>query len=90
MLGGDAREDWDGSTMPDSRVMHFWDGELKAGQWFAKNVDGYDGIAWDIYYLYGPEAIWEATPSPVVGSGVTIIGEREQLQRQISTLVRVN
>lgn len=87
MMGGDAREDWDGSTMPDTRVMHFWDGDLKVGQWFAKNFDGYNGVAWDIYYLYGPDAIWEATPSPVVGSGVTIIGERQQLQRQISTLL---
>lgn len=87
MLGGDAREDWNGATMPDARVLHFWDRELHVGRWFAKNLDGYNGIAWEIYYLFGPDAIWEATPSPVVGSGVTIIGERQQLQRQISTLL---
>ncbi|MEO5888339.1 MAG: hypothetical protein ABIQ77_11830 [Anaerolineales bacterium] len=88
MLGGDAREDWDGSTMPDARVIHFWDGELQVGHWFAKNVDGYDGVAWDIYYLYGPDAVWDSVPSPVVDSGQTIYSERQQLQRQISTLLK--
>jgi hypothetical protein len=87
MMGGDAREDWDGSTLPDPRVMHFWDGDFKVGQWFAKNVDGDDGIAWDIYYLFGPEATWETIPSPFAGSGVTIYSEREQLQRQINIVL---
>ena len=87
MMSGDAREEWDGSTLPDPRVMHFWDGDLHVGRWFAKNVDGYDGIAWDIYYLFGPEAVWETVPLPFVGSGVTIYGERQQLQKQISTLL---
>ena len=32
MLGGDSRDDWDGRTMPDPRVIHFWDGEYVAGQ----------------------------------------------------------
>lgn len=88
MLGGDGREDWNGSTMPDSRVTHFWDGDLHVGRWFAKNVDGYDGVAWDIYYLFGPDAKWETIPSPFVGSGVTIYAERAQLQEQIITLLK--
>lgn len=87
MLAGDAREEWDGTIMPDSRVTHFWDGELKVGQWFAKQVDRYDGVAWDIYYLYGPEAVWETAPFPLAGSGGTIIREREKLKMEVSTLV---
>ena len=88
MLAGDAREEWNGTTMPDPRVIHFWDGELKIGQWFAKNVDGYNGVAWDVYYLYGPDAAWETIPSPIMSSGQTIYAERQQLQRQISTLLK--
>jgi hypothetical protein len=57
MLWGDAREEWNGTTTPDPRVMHFWDGELQVGKWFARQVDGYDGTSWDTYYLYGPGAI---------------------------------
>jgi len=87
MLWSDARDKWDGTTMPDARVIHFWDGELQIGQWFAKQADGYDGVAWDIYYLYGPDAIWETIPSPLIGSGRTIYAEREKLKMQVNTLL---
>ena len=85
MLGGDAREEWNGTTLSDPRVMHFWDGETEVGQWFAKQVDGYEGIAWDVYYLYGPDATWESIPSPLIGSGSTIYDERQALKRKVST-----
>ena len=87
MLWSDARAMWNGNTMPDTRVMHFWDGDTLAGQWFAKQVDGYDGIAWDVYYLYGPDATWESIPSPLIRSGGTIYGERETLKTQVNALL---
>ena len=87
MLGGDAREDWDGTAMPDPRVIHFWDGERQIGQWFAEQVEGYRGVSWDTYYLYGSEAKWETVPSLLVGSGGTIYRKREALKMQVSTLV---
>ena len=86
MLAGDAREEWDGNTMPDPRVIHFWDGDRQVGEWFAEEVEGYRGVSWDTYYLYGPDAKWETTPSPLVGSSGTIIQEREQLEMQIQDL----
>jgi hypothetical protein len=88
MLWSDSREMWNGTNMPDPRVTHFWDGETQVGQWFAKQVDGYEGIAWDAYYLYGSKATWKTVPSPLVGSGGTIYGEREQLETQIRTLLK--
>ena len=87
MLAGDAREKWNGTTMPDMRVMHFWDGELNVGQWFAEHVEGYRGVSWDTYYLYGPEANWETIPSHLEGSGGTIYAERETLKEQLITLL---
>jgi len=42
---------------------------LFTGRWFASRVDGVDGISWDFYYLYGPDAIWETVPAPLVGTG---------------------
>ena len=87
MLWSDARKKWNGTTMPDTRVIHFWDGDLQVGQWFAKQVDGFEGISWDTYYLYGPDATWENTPSPLMGSGGTIYGERETLEMQLRTLL---
>jgi hypothetical protein len=89
MLGGEAREEWNGTTMPDTRLTHFWDGDILVGQWFAKQVDGYEGIAWDVYYLYGPAATSETVPKPLAGSGRTIIGERDTLQAQLSTVFEI-
>jgi hypothetical protein len=73
--------------MPDARVIHYWDGDRKVGEWFAENVDGYEGIAWDTYYLYGPDADWEPIPSPLVASGGTIYSERDTLEMQVRTLL---
>jgi hypothetical protein len=87
MLVGDAREKWSETTMPDRRVMDFWDGEFVTGQWFAREVDGYQGIAWDVYYLYGPEATWENVPEPLESSGGTIYGKREALRMQLLALL---
>ena len=87
MLWSDSRTMWNGNNMPDSRVTHFWDGDRKAGQWFAKEMDSYDGVAWDAYYLFGPDATWEAKPSPLVGSVGTVYGERETLEKQVRSLL---
>ena len=87
MLWSDSREMWNGTTMPDVRVTHYWDGERVMGQWFAKNVDGFDGTAWDAYYLYGPDATWETIPSPLVGSGGPIYPEHVKLEKLASTLL---
>lgn len=73
--------------MPDPRVIHFWDSEMQVGEWFAEKVEGYRGVSWDTYFLYGPDAQWETVPSPLAGSGGTIYGERETLKMQISLLL---
>ena len=87
MLWRDGREEWNGNTMPDPRVTHFWDGNTQIGQWFAKQVDGYEGVSWDAYYLYGPDATWNTKPSPLIGSGGTIYSEHNQLETQLQTLL---
>ena len=88
MLRGDSREAWNGNAMPDRRVIHFWDGEADVGQWFAQEVDGYQGTAWDAYYLYGPDSTWNAVPSHLIASGEIIYDERETIDRQISRLAK--
>jgi len=88
MLWGDARQEWNGTTMPDPRVTHFWDGETQVGQWFAKEVDGYDGTAWDVYYLYGPDATWNSMPSPLIATGGPIYGERGQLENKLRAVLK--
>jgi hypothetical protein len=87
MLPSITPDKWDATIMTDPRVKHFWDSELDAARWFAKQVDGYEGVSWDMYYLYGPDAAWEAVPTPLAGSGGTIYRERETLRTQVRTLL---
>jgi hypothetical protein len=87
MLFSDARAAWNGNTLPDPRVIHFWDGERYVGEWFAEKVEGYRGVSWDAYYLYGADAKWETIPSSLVASGGTIYDQREEIKIHLSTLL---
>jgi hypothetical protein len=86
MLWSDRREAWDSGVISDPRAINFWDGERVVGEWFAKNVDGYEGVSWDIYYLYGPQATWDSIPSPLLATGATIYGNRRELQAAVAGL----
>lgn len=90
MLAGDSRSRWRSGAMPDPRVTHFWDEERIASQWFAEHVEGAQGLTWDIYFLYGPEATWDAngTPQPLISSGATVLGKREELQTSLLPLLK--
>ena len=74
--------------MPDPRVRQFWDDEKLAGQFFA-DQEGFifGSIAYDIYYLYGPESGWDFKPSPLVSSGYTVIGKSNQLKKDVGRLL---
>jgi hypothetical protein len=87
-LGGtEASANLSQRVLPDPRVVQFWDGAALTSEWFAKNVDHSPGLAWDIYYLYGPEATWTNVLGPLVSSGGTIIGQSSQLKQAISPLL---
>jgi hypothetical protein len=55
------------SLLPDSRVVHFWDGEKALGTLYARMLPLPRGttLAWDIYFLYAPGVEWgEQPPMP--------------------------
>lgn len=66
MFPGDSRS-WAqtrADEFKDDRVSYYWDGGRVTGDEWAKVV-GIDRTAWDVYFLYGPEAVWDkGTPSP--------------------------
>ena len=82
-----SRDKWDPANMPDARVTQYWDGEHIISRWFANQIDGYDGISWGFYYLYGPDAVWETLPSPLIGSGGIVFRDREKLKRNVLQLL---
>lgn len=84
----DSRSAWDGDGLDDHRVVHLWDGKDIAGDWIRTHVPGYQGSDWDSYLLFGPHAVWTATPHPLLSSGSTVIGSSGQLQAAITPLLR--
>ncbi len=92
VLGGDDRSRWPADLLSDSRVAHYWDPDGETGFWFADHRDNYDthgyvgGLAWDIYYLFGPDAQWNDFPGPEIVSGTTILGTSSRLGDAVGAL----
>jgi hypothetical protein len=74
-------------VLPDPRVIQFWDEAALTSDWFAAHVEDGQAPAWDVYYLYGPDARWTDVPSPLVSSGATIIGRSSALKAAIAPLL---
>ena len=90
MLVADDRSSWDLDVLPDARVTHWWDEGRRVGCWYAvhdRPAGSVGPVVWDAYYLYGPEAVWEAAPEPLLGKGVTILGRRGSLSSEIMALL---
>ena len=60
ILASNAHDEWNGTTVPDTRLMQSREAETEIGQWFATQAGSYRVIAWD------------DVPAPLVGSGGTI------------------
>ena len=86
MLFGDARDRWDGDSVTDPRVRHFWDEQKTVGNWFSANVTHNPGTTWDFYALYGPDATGLTLP---VSYGGTIISQTTRLRTSIEPLLAV-
>ena len=62
----------------DPRVRHYWNDDFIVGEFFKEHDFG--RTAWDIYFLYGPDATWGEEPQPLILSGRTVIRKRQALQ----------
>ena len=74
-------------VLPDPRVIQLWDEAAITSDWFAERVEHSQAPAWDVYYLYGPDAHWTDVPSPLESSGGTIIGRSSELKAVIAPLL---
>ncbi|MBA3432087.1 MAG: hypothetical protein H0U16_11490 [Actinobacteria bacterium] len=79
-------------VLPDPRVVQYWDGAAATSDWFAENVEDSAAPAWDVYYLYEPDAQWTDfdVPGPLTSSGGTIIGRSPELKDEISRLLQAS
>ena len=78
------------ALLPDSRVNHYWDQTRMSGNFFKKNIapDVSGSIAWDMFFLYGADAVWEEIPGPLVDKGRTIIGSSGALGYEFGELMK--
>lgn len=73
------------ALIEDPRVTQFWNEEFITGQYFSATLGG--RTAWDIYFLYGPDASWEETPELLISSGFPVYSQRRQLQTDLNNLL---
>ncbi len=75
----------------DKRATHYKDDSQISGKWFGEKYGAPGGsqlsVAWDMAYVFGPEATWEEQPSPTVAWGGTVVGMGEELMRAIAPLL---
>lgn len=90
VLPGDSRAAWDSRWLRDVRVTQFWDEQSVTGKWFAQKVSqSWGGPIYDVFFLYGPDARWEADaePWPIESRGRTILGRRALLESTLQPLL---
>ena len=88
MLRSDDRSRWPADALADPRVEEYWDQERVVGQWFAQHLGfAFGPIAWDAYYLFGPEATWEKEPTPLLDTGSTIISNSQRLRTNLADFI---
>jgi hypothetical protein len=89
MYPGDARGKIPTAFFNDPRVKSFWDPTEISGHWFGdRSFGGLQGIVWDAYYAFAPQAHWGAgSPTHLVAAGSDIIGSTNGLQHSFVPLL---
>lgn len=74
--------------LPDPRVTHHWDESQDIGRWFKQEVlpEFRGDVVWDSYLLYGPGAMWDRSPTPLVGTGFPVVRTMPDLLEQFRGL----
>ncbi len=80
------------SVLADPRVIHLWDRNKAIGRWFATYRGPQDDcfmgdVAWDLFYLFGPDARWGESPDSLVACGGPVIEKSGTLAAAIRPLL---
>ena len=88
MYPGDHRSKWDDTLIADPRVTRLWDEQKIVGRWLVDHgvVDYAGEVLWDAYLLFGPEAIWDEMPAPLISWGEPVYRTEHQLKTALSPL----
>ena len=100
MYPGDVRERWPVESLSDRRVIHYWDDGKNVARSYAERLPeianlmapgskGYEApVLWDAFFLYGPEARWDAAPTGLRRWGRTILATKDALREAVEGLLK--
>ena len=97
-LADDKVSALDASHFSDARVTQLWDATGAVGRWFPQQewgpVHKVSGpVAYDVFFLFGSDAVWEDAPAPTAsfgggGTGMeSIMRARGDLNRDLSRML---
>ena len=72
------------NVLVDERVRQFWDNDRLVGDEVGRLAGADEGLAWDVYLVFGPDATWDHRPPTPLGSGAPVVVQIESL----ATLLR--
>jgi hypothetical protein len=86
----DERSSWPADLLTDPRVIHLWDEKKSVGNWYGSQPERTarsGGTAWDAYFAYRADSVWEERPAGLAGWGSPIIRNKEQFARDLRGLL---
>lgn len=61
-------------VLVDERVRQFWDGDRLVSDEVGRLSGAEEGLAWDVYLAFGPDATWDRRlPAPLGSEGPVVV-----------------
>jgi hypothetical protein len=90
VLGPDSSSQVNSSLLDDARVIQYWDSDGDVSAFLTENADQLDlpaeGLFWDAYLLFGPDADWEEIPTDLIAWGAPVVTNIDGLTKQLDDL----
>lgn len=87
VLGPDSSSQVDTSLLDDPRVIQYWDSDGEVSAFLSEHGDqiglAEDGLLWDAYLLFAPDATWEEVPTGLIGWGAPVVSTIEELTTEL-------
>lgn len=71
-------------VLVDERVRQFWDDDRLVSDEVGRVAGAGEGLAWDVYLVFGPDATWNRRLPAPLGTGAPVVVQIEAL----ATLLR--
>ena len=79
VLAQDSRFEVD-DLVVDPRATHYWDNDQVVSDSLSEAFGSGEGVVWDAFFAFGPEATWDDAPPNPRGSGAPVVSEIGKLE----------